>query len=153
VCGWLLCCSSGVWGAVQPPNTAFRSGVWKVSTFRIPWGGACVTIHSGLAPSVISSPLLSPHLDFRDNPCKIQEQPFNLLVHQIWSLFFYYVFFYLKWFIKLVIFSILPLLYFLIFQIWSSFFLFLFIFFVLSHFLNWFYFAISPSLDFFSYQI
>jgi len=93
-------------------------------------------------------PSLSPHLDFCDIPCQIQEQSFNLLVHQIWSFFFLLCFFYLEWFIKLVyLFNFTPIIFFNP----SNLILipFILIFLVLSHFLNWFYFAISPSLAFF----
>jgi hypothetical protein len=93
-------------------------------------------------------PSLSPHLDFCDNPCQIQEQPFNLLVHQIWSIFFLLCFFYLEWFIKLVyLFNFTPIIFFNHSNLILI--LLILIFLVLSHFLNWFYFAISPSLAFF----
>jgi hypothetical protein len=39
--------------------------------------------------------LLSSHLDFHIDPLKIQEQPFNLLVLQIWSLTFLLWFFFI----------------------------------------------------------
>ena len=37
--------------------------------------------------------LLFPHLDFHIDPLKIQEQPFNLLILHIWSLFLLQFFF------------------------------------------------------------
>jgi len=71
--------------------------------------------------------LLSSHLDFHIDPLKIQEQPFNLLVLQIWSLTFLLWFFFLSW---------------IIYWIWTLILL-IYIFFAWNHFFNWFYFTIS----------
>jgi len=70
-----------------------------------------------------------PHLDCCTSPLKIQEQPFNLFVLQIWSLFIFIMIF-LSW---------------IIYWIWSSFF-WLFFF---NHFFNGFCFTIWPSFAFF----
>jgi hypothetical protein len=59
-----------------------------------------------------------PHLDCCTSPLKIQEQPFNLFVLQIWSLFIFIMIF-LSW---------------IIYWIWSSFF--------------WLFFLIIFSIDF-----
>jgi len=62
-------------------------------------GGTCSKIHNGLVSAAIFSPSssLSCHLNFCNNPLKIQEQTFILLILQIWSIFFIMIF--LSWII------------------------------------------------------
>jgi hypothetical protein len=133
----------------RPPHRS--SGAWGLSSHQTPPSRATFERSQSLQldeatrvprfmevwcqRSFFSPSSLSPGLDFHANPLKIQEQPFNMLVLQIWFLFFL-VWFFLSW---------------IIYRIWSP--IFWVLFFCLESFFKLIFFLWFHPPLLFSYQI